>query len=59
MPRRRKHQPIEEQGDGLAWEQFHATAQGLDAVELLERERLAQQLVAGRLDVRAWISGAA
>jgi hypothetical protein len=57
MPRRKPAAP--EQGDGLAWEQFHATAQGLDAVELLEREHLAQALVAGRLDLPAWLSGRA
>jgi hypothetical protein len=41
----------------LAWEQFHANAQGLDPAELLERERLALALVAGRLDLPAWLAG--
>lgn len=57
MPRRRKRQPIEEQGDGLVWSQFLATAEGLDPAEVRERERLAHALVIGTLDLRAWLAG--
>lgn len=55
--RRKGHQ--QEMGDGLAWTQFHATAEGLDPAEIRRRERLAGDLVAGRLNIRAWLSGRA
>jgi hypothetical protein len=58
MPRRRRQQPIEERGDGVVWAGLVANAQGIDPGELLIRELLAQALVAGTLDLTAYLGEA-